>query len=450
MAPHSSIVALGLYTPFLIKRVCSMLDPKLVRNELEWVANKMAIRNVTLNTAELAELESTRKEVQSRAESLQAERNAASKAIGQAKAKGEDAQPILDKVASLGDELKSAESASADVQAKLAEILLGMPNLVHDDVPSGKDENDNVEVRKVGEPKKFGFTPLDHVDLGARANALDFEQGAKLAGSRFAVMQGDIAKLHRALIQFMLDVQTQRNGYSEVVVPFIVNSDSLYGTGQLPKFAEDLFKLSVDQEYYLIPTSEVPVTNLVRDTLLEADQLPLRYTCHSACFRSEAGSYGRDTRGLIRQHQFEKVEMVQIVKPEDSWQALEDMTSHAESILQALDIPYRVVMLCGGDIGFSAAKTFDLEVWLPGQDAYREISSISNCTDFQARRMQARFKNPDTGKNELVHTLNGSGLAVGRTLIAVLENYQQEDGSVLVPEALAPYFGNQRVLLAND
>jgi len=403
MAPHSSIVALGLYTPFLIKRVCSMLDPKLVRNELEWVANKMAIRNVTLNTAELAELESTRKEVQSRAESLQAERNAASKAIGQAKAKGEDAQPILDKVASL-----------------------------------------------VGEPKKFGFTPLDHVDLGARANALDFEQGAKLAGSRFAVMQGDIAKLHRALIQFMLDVQTQRNGYSEVVVPFIVNSDSLYGTGQLPKFAEDLFKLSVDQEYYLIPTSEVPVTNLVRDTLLEADQLPLRYTCHSACFRSEAGSYGRDTRGLIRQHQFEKVEMVQIVKPEDSWQALEDMTSHAESILQALDIPYRVVMLCGGDIGFSAAKTFDLEVWLPGQDAYREISSISNCTDFQARRMQARFKNPDTGKNELVHTLNGSGLAVGRTLIAVLENYQQEDGSVLVPEALAPYFGNQRVLLAND
>jgi len=427
-----------------------MLDPKIVRNQLDWVASKMAIRNVTLNTAELAELESTRKQVQSRAESLQAERNAASKAIGQAKAKGEEAQPLLDQVAKLGDELKTAEAASADVQAQLAELLLGMPNLVHDDVPAGKDEDDNVQVRVVGEPKTFSFTPLDHVDLSARAGALDFEQGAKITGSRFALMQGDVAKLHRALVQFMLDVQTQRNGYNEVVVPYIVNSDSLYGTGQLPKFAEDLFKLSVDQEYYLIPTAEVPVTNIVRDTLLDADQLPLRYVCHSACFRSEAGSYGRDTRGLIRQHQFEKVELVQIVKPEDSWQALEEMTSHAESILQALEIPYRVVMLCGGDIGFSAAKTFDLEVWLPGQEAYREISSISNCTDFQARRMQARFKNPDTGKNELVHTLNGSGLAVGRTLISVLENYQQEDGSVLVPEALTPYFGNQRILLASD
>jgi len=427
-----------------------MLDPKLVRNELDTVAKKMAIRNVTLDTAKLSELEATRKEVQSRAESLQAERNAASKAIGQAKAKGEDAQPILDQVAALGDELKAAESASADVQAQLSDILMGIPNLVHDDVPPGKDESENVEVRTYGEPKKFAFTPLDHVDLGARAASLDFELGAKLAGSRFAVMQGDIAKLHRALIQFMLDTQTQRNGYSEVVVPFIVNSDSLYGTGQLPKFAEDLFKLNVDQEYYLIPTSEVPVTNIVRDTLIDAKQLPMRYTCHSACFRSEAGSYGRDTRGLIRQHQFEKVEMVQIVRPEDSWQALEDMTSHAESILQLLDIPYRVVVLCGGDIGFSAAKTYDIEVWLPGQDAYREISSCSNCTDFQARRMQARFKNPDTGKNELVHTLNGSGLAVGRTLIAVLENYQQDDGSVLVPEALKPYFGNQSVLLASD
>lgn len=427
-----------------------MLDPKLVRNELDTVAKKMAIRNATLDTAKLSELEATRKEVQSRAESLQAERNAKSKAIGQAKAKGEDAQPILDEVAALGDELKAAEAASAEVQAQLSEILMGLPNLVHDDVPPGKDEDDNVEVRTFGEPKKFSFTPLDHVDLGARAASLDFELGAKLAGSRFAVMQGDVAKLHRALIQFMLDTQTQRNGYNEVVVPFIVNSDSLYGTGQLPKFAEDLFKLNVDQEYYLIPTSEVPVTNMVRDTLIDAKQLPLRYTCHSACFRSEAGSYGRDTRGLIRQHQFEKVEMVQIVRPEDSWQALEDMTSHAESILQLLEIPYRVVVLCGGDIGFSAAKTFDIEVWLPGQDAYREISSCSNCTDFQARRMQARFKNPDTGKNELVHTLNGSGLAVGRTLIAVLENYQQEDGSVLVPEVLKPYFGNQAVLLASN
>jgi len=427
-----------------------MLDPKLVRNELDTVATKMAVRNVTLDTAKLAELETTRKDVQIRAESLKAERNAASKAIGQAKAKGEDAQPILDQVAALGDELKAAETASADVQAQLSEILMGLPNLVHDDVPPGKDEDDNVEVRKVGEPKKFSFTPQDHVDLGARGGSLDFELGAKLAGSRFAVMQGDIAKLHRSLIQFMLDTQTQRNGYSEVVVPFIVNSDSLYGTGQLPKFAEDLFKLNVDQEYYLIPTSEVPVTNIVRDTLIDVKQLPLRYTCHSACFRSEAGSYGRDTRGLIRQHQFEKVEMVQVVRPEDSWQALEDMTSHAESILQLLEIPYRVVVLCGGDIGFSAAKTYDIEVWLPGQDTYREISSCSNCTDFQARRMQARFKNPDTGKNELVHTLNGSGLAVGRTLIAVLENYQQEDGSVLVPEVLKPYFGNQSVLLSGD
>lgn len=427
-----------------------MLDPKLVRNELDTVAAKMAIRNVTLDTSKLAELEATRKQVQGKAESLQAERNAASKAIGQAKAKGDDAQPILDQVAALGDELKTAETASADVQAQLSEMLMGMPNLVHDDVPPGEDESDNVEVRKVGEPKKFSFTPLDHVDLGARAASLDFELGAKLAGSRFAVMQGDVAKLHRVLIQFMLDTQTQRNGYSEVVVPFIVNSDSLYGTGQLPKFAEDLFKLNVDQEYYLIPTSEVPVTNIVRNTLLDAKQLPMRYTCHSACFRSEAGSYGRDTRGLIRQHQFEKVEMVQVVRPEDSYQALEDMTSHAESILQLLDIPYRVVVLCGGDIGFSAAKTYDIEVWLPGQDTYREISSCSNCTDFQARRMQARFKNPDTGKNELVHTLNGSGLAVGRTLIAVLENYQQEDGSVLVPEVLRPYFGNQSVLLAAE
>ncbi len=427
-----------------------MLDPKLIRNELDRVAEKMAIRNVTLDTAKLSELESIRKQAQSKAESLQAERNAASKAIGQAKAKGEDAQPILDKVAALGNELKAAEAASSDVQAQLAEILMGLPNLVHDDVPAGKDESDNVEVRRVGEPTSFSFSPQDHVDLGARGGSLDFEQGAKLAGSRFAVMQGDVARLHRALIQFMLDTQTQRNGYIEVVVPFIVNSDSLYGTGQLPKFAEDLFKLNVEQEYYLIPTSEVPVTNLVRDTLLEADQLPLRYTCHSACFRSEAGSYGRDTRGLIRQHQFEKVEMVQIVRPEDSWQALEDMTSHAESILQALDIPYRVVVLCGGDIGFGASKTYDIEVWLPGQNAYREISSCSNCTDFQARRMQARFKNPDTGKNELVHTLNGSGLAVGRTLIAVLENYQQEDGSVIIPEALHAYFGNQRVLLEND
>jgi len=399
-----------------------MLDPKLIRNELDFVAEKMAIRNVTLDTAKLAELESIRKTAQSRAEGLQAERNECR---------------------------KRGEAAASEVQAELSNHLSGLPNLVHEDVPTGADESDNVEVRKVGEPRQFDFTPLDHVDLGARGSALDFEQGAKLTGSRFAVMQGDIARLHRALIQFMLDTQTEQNGYSEISVPFIVNSDSLYGTGQLPKFAEDLFRLNVDQEYYLIPTSEVPVTNLVRDTLLDAKQLPLRYTCHSACFRSEAGSYGRDTRGLIRQHQFEKVEMVQVVHPDDSWQALEDMTGHAESILKALDLPYRVVVLCGGDIGFSAAKTYDIEVWLPAQDTYREISSCSNCTDFQARRMQARFKNPETGKNEWVHTLNGSGLAVGRTLIAVLENYQQVDGSVTVPEALVPYMGGRKVILAD-
>jgi len=375
-----------------------MLDPKLIRNDLNVVAEKMAIRNATINSDLLASLEAERKTAQGKAESLQAERNAASKSIGQAKGRGEDIQPLLDQVASLGDALKEAEAASAAVQEKLNEQLMALPNLVHDDVPAGKDEDDNVEVRRVGEPKKFSFTPLDHVDLGARDNALDFAQGAKLTGSRFAVMHGDIAKLHRVLIQFMLDKHTQSNGYQEIMVPFIVNGDSLRGTGQLPKFAEDLFRLSVEQEYFLIPTSEVPVTNLVRDTLLDADQLPMRYTCHSACFRSEAGSYGRDTRGLIRQHQFEKVEMVQIVRAGESWQALEDMTHHAESILQALDIPYRVVVLCGGDIGFAAAKTYDIEVWLPGQEAYREISSCSNCTDFQARRMQARFRNPETGK----------------------------------------------------
>jgi len=427
-----------------------MLDPKLVRNELDLVAEKMAVRNATFDTEQFTALESERKAVQSRAEGLQAKRNAASKSIGQAKAQGQDAQPILDEVAALGDDLKAAEAATAKVQAQLSDLLMGLPNLVHDDVPAGVNEDDNVELRQVGVPRTFDFTPLDHVDLGARNGALNFEQGAKLAGSRFAVMHGDVARLHRALIQFMLDTHTMTNGYDEIMVPFVVNSDSLRGTGQLPKFAEDLFRLSVDQEYYLIPTSEVPVTNLVRDTLLDDAQLPMRFTCHSACFRSEAGSYGRDTRGLIRQHQFEKVEMVQVVRPEDSWQALEDMTAHAEGILKALDIPYRVVVLCGGDIGFSAAKTYDIEVWLPGQDAYREISSISNCTDFQARRMQARFRNPQSGKNELVHTLNGSGLAVGRTLIAVLENYQQADGSVVIPDALHRYFGNQRVLLAAE
>ena len=425
-----------------------MLDQKLVRNELAFVAERQQIRNVEIDQQQISQLEDQRRQVQQHCEELQAKRNASSKAIGQAKAKGEDAQPILDEVAKLGDHLKTAESDLADVQEKLSALLLGMPNLVHESVPSGTSEDDNVEVRKHGEPRHFNYEPKDHVDLGARRDSLDFETASKLTGSRFAVMRGEMAQMHRALVQFMLDVHTREHGHTEINVPAIVNQDSLRGTGQLPKFEEDLFKLITDNDYFLIPTSEVPVTNTVRDSILDAGQLPIRYTCHSMCFRSEAGSYGRDTRGLIRQHQFEKVEMVHIVKPEDSWQALEDMTSFAEAILKKLGLPYRVVVLCGGDIGFSAAKTYDIEVWLPGQNAYREISSCSNCTDFQARRMQARYRNPETRKTELVHTLNGSGLAVGRTLVAVLENYQQQDGSVQVPDVLQPYMHGQQIILA--
>lgn len=424
-----------------------MLDQKLVRNELAFVAQRQQVRNLTIDQQQFSDLEDERRRVQQHCEDLQAKRNASSKAIGQAKAKGEDAQPILDEVAKLGDSLKTAEAELSEVQEKLSSLLLSMPNLVDESVPTGSSEEDNVEVRKVGTPRQFNYEPKDHVDLGARGASLDFETGSKLTGSRFAVMRGEIAQLHRALVQFMLDVHTREHGYTEINVPAIVNQDSLRGTGQLPKFEEDLFKLVSDNNYYLIPTSEVPVTNTVRDSILEADQLPIRYTCHSMCFRSEAGSYGRDTRGLIRQHQFEKVEMVHIVKAEDSWQALEDMTSHAEAILKKLDLPYRVVVLCGGDIGFSAAKTYDIEVWLPAQNTYREISSCSNCTDFQARRMQARYRNPDTRKPELVHTLNGSGLAAGRTLVAVLENYQQEDGSVVIPDVLQPYMHGQKSIL---
>jgi len=424
-----------------------MLDQKLVRNDLAFVAQKQQVRNMEIDQQQFSQLEEQRKQSQQRCEELQAKRNSSSKAIGQAKAKGEDAQPILDEVAKLGDSLKAAEAELADVQSKLSDLLLGMPNIVDDSVPEGNSEDDNVEVRTNGTPRQFNYEPLDHVDLGARDAALDFETASKLTGSRFAVMRGEVAQLHRALAQFMLDVHTTEHGYTEINVPMVVNKDSLHGTGQLPKFEEDLFKLIVDNDYYLIPTSEVPVTNTVRDSILDAEQLPIKYTCHSMCFRSEAGSYGRDTRGLIRQHQFEKVEMVQIVKPEDSFQALEEMTSHAETILKKLDIPYRVVILCGGDIGFSAAKTYDIEVWLPAQNTYREISSCSNCTDFQARRMQARYRNPETRKTELVHTLNGSGLAVGRTLVAVLENYQQEDGSVQVPEVLQSYMHGKKIIL---
>ncbi len=424
-----------------------MLDQKLVRNDLAFVAQKQQVRNMEIDQQQFSLLEEQRKQTQQRCEELQAKRNSSSKAIGQAKAKGEDAQPILDEVAKLGDSLKAAEAELADVQAKLSELLLGMPNIVDDSVPGGNSEDDNVEVRTHGTVRQFNYEPLDHVDIGARNECLDFETASKLTGSRFAVLRGEMALLHRALAQFMLDVHTREHGYTEINVPMVVNKDSLHGTGQLPKFEEDLFKLVVENDYYLIPTSEVPVTNTVRDSILEAEQLPIKYTCHSMCFRSEAGSYGRDTRGLIRQHQFEKVEMVQIVKPEDSYLALEEMTSHAETILKKLDIPYRVVILCGGDIGFSAAKTYDIEVWLPAQNTYREISSCSNCTDFQARRMQARYRNPETRKPELVHTLNGSGLAVGRTLVAVLENYQQADGSVLIPDVLQPYMHGQTAIL---
>ena len=441
-----------------------MLDPRLLRNDPDTVIERQRVRNLTVDGEALAALESRRKTLQQRSEELQATRNARSKAIGQAKGRGEDVAPLLAETASLGSELEAAKGALADVQEELRAIALSMPNLVDDSVPPGRDESDNVEIRKVGTPRAFDFPPKDHVDLGARAtgggSALDFDAGAAITGSRFTVMRGDIARLHRALAQLMLDTHTREHGYTEVNVPAVVNRDALVGTGQLPKFEEDLFRLgwgdaktaeeagAADKDYYLVPTSEVPLTNLVRDTILEADALPLRFTAHSPCFRSEAGSYGRDTRGLIRQHQFEKVEMVQITRPADSFDALEAMTAHAEAILAKLELPYRVVVLCGGDIGFAAAKTHDLEVWLPSQDTYREISSCSNCTDFQARRMAARYRDPESGRPELVHTLNGSGLAVGRTLVAILENFQQADGSVVVPEALAPYLGGERTLLA--
>jgi len=425
-----------------------MLDPKLLRSDLEAVAARLMQRGFDLDIRRIAQLESERKELQVKTQELQNERNTSSKAIGQAKAKGEDAQPILDKVSSLKQELEQCESRLSELQGELDDILMGVPNLPHDSVPAGRSEEDNVEVRKWGEPRTFEFEPKDHVDVGAAIGGLDFETAAKITGSRFAVMSGPIARLHRALLQFMLDTHTSEHGYTETYVPFMVNADSLRGTGQLPKFEEDLFKLRGEQEYYLIPTAEVPVTNIVRDEIVEAESMPRRFVAHTPCFRSEAGSYGRDTRGMIRQHQFEKVELVQVVRPEASYEVLEQLTGHAEAILQKLGLPYRVMALCAGDMGFSAAKTYDLEVWLPAQNTYREISSCSNFEDFQARRMKARWRNPDTGKPELVHTLNGSGLAVGRTLVAVLENYQQADGSVTVPEALLPYMGGLTTISA--
>ncbi|MDH5484565.1 MAG: serine--tRNA ligase [Gammaproteobacteria bacterium] len=418
-----------------------MLDSKLLRNDIDQVAKQLARRNYLLDVDAFNALEAQRKELQVKTQELQNERNTKSRGIGKAKAAGEDVQPLMDAVAHLGDELTAAKSQLDEVQQSINSILMGMPNILDASVPDGKSEDDNIEVRRWGEPVSLDFEAKDHVELGAPNDWLDFETAAKLTGSRFVVMRGEMARLHRALIQFMLDLHTSEHGYQEIYVPYMVNADSLKGTGQLPKFEEDLFGLTGESGYYLIPTAEVPVTNTARDSIIEADKMPQRFTCHSPCFRSEAGSYGKDTRGMIRQHQFEKVEMVQLVKPDDSWAALEELVGHAEKVLQKLNLPYRLLTLCAGDTGFSAAKTYDLEVWLPGQQAYREISSCSNFLDFQARRMSARWRNPETGKPELLHTINGSGLAIGRTLVAVLENYQQADGSILVPEVLQPYMG---------
>ena len=417
-----------------------MLDPRLFRNELEGTARRLARRGYTLDTERVATLEAERKAVQVRTQELQAERNARSRLIGKAKASGEDTAPLLAEVGRLGDDLKGAEARLEALQAEIEGFLLTVPNIPHESVPSGGGEADNAEVRRWGEPRAFSFEPRDHVDLGAALGLLDSETAAKISGSRFTVLAGALARLHRALTQFMLDLHTSRHGYREVYVPYLVNAASLTGTGQLPKFKEDLFHIPL-QDYYLIPTAEVPVTNIARDVIFEADEMPRRFVCHTPCFRSEAGSYGKDTRGMIRQHQFEKVEMVQMVPPGDSYRALEELTGHAEAVLQALGLPYRVVTLCTGDLGFSSAKTYDIEVWLPGQQRYREISSCSNFEDFQARRLKARWRNPDTGKPELLHTLNGSGLAVGRTLVAVMENCQEADGRIAVPEPLRGYMG---------
>ena len=422
-----------------------MLDPHILRKDLEAVSRALAKRGFALDIDRFQALERQRKEIQVRTEELQAERNRQSKAIGKAKAAGEDIEPLRSQVASLGDELKSSQARLEEIQAELNEFLRGVPNVPHESVPAGDSEEDNEVIRAWGELEVTDFTPRDHATLGEVLGLIDFEAATRIAGSRFVVMKGAIARLHRALIQFMLDVHIREHDYVEINVPYLVNPDSLFGTGQLPKFAEDQFHIE-KQDLYLIPTAEVPVTNLARDALLDGEELPLRYVCHSPCFRSEAGSYGLDTKGMIRQHQFEKVELVQVVRPQDSYRILEELTDHAETILQRLGLPYRVVVLCGGDLGFSAAKTYDLEVWLPSQRRYREISSCSNFEDFQARRMKARWRNPATGKPELVHTLNGSGLAVGRTLIAIMENCQDENGHIHIPEALHPYMDGMIVI----
>ena len=430
-----------------------MLDPKILRSDLEQVAARLETRGFKLDVDALVQLEEKRKAIQVKTENLQNERNARSKNIGKAKAAGEDIAPLLAQVGELGSALDAAKTELAEVMQQWDSLTLGIPNLPDESVPVGADEADNVEVRKWGTVPSFDFPVKDHVDLAeALGKGLDFESGVKLSAARFVVMRGQIARMHRALSQFMLDLHTQEHGYSETYVPYIVNSDSLYGTGQLPKFGEDLFHtqpLSADGAgMSLIPTAEVPLTNLARDEIFDEEHLPVKLTAHTPCFRSEAGSSGRDTRGVIRQHQFDKVELVQLVKPEDSMQALEDLTGHAEKVLQLLNLPYRVMALCTGDMGFGAAKTYDLEVWLPAQDCYREISSCSNMQDFQARRMQARLRRKGAKKPELLHTLNGSGLAVGRTLVAILENYQQADGSIKVPEVLQPYMGGLTVISA--
>ena len=418
-----------------------MLDAKQLRSDLDNVATQLAKRGFTLDTATFITLEEQRKAIQVKTQELQNERNTRSKSIGQAKARGEDIAPLLAAVSQLGDELDAAKAQQDEVLAKINALASALPNLLDDSVPTGADEDDNVELKRWGTPRTFDFEVKDHVDLGfGIGKGLDFESGAKLAGTRFAVMRGQIAKLHRALAQFMLDVHTEEHGYQEMYVPYLVNAASLYGTGQLPKFGEDLFHTELSgKKFSLIPTSEVPLTNIYRDEIVDEAELPIKMTAHTPCFRSEAGSGGRDIRGLIRQHQFDKVEMVQLVKPENSFAALDELTGHAEAILEKLELPYRTMVLCSGDVGFSATKTYDLEVWLPAQNTYREISSCSNMAAFQARRMQARFRNSETNKPELLHTLNGSGLAVGRTLVAILENYQQSDGSITIPTVLQPY-----------
>jgi len=418
-----------------------MIDPKLLRQSAADIAANLARRGFTFDVDAYLALEERRKSLQVETEALQNERNTSAKSIGKAKAQGEDIEPLLAAVKDLGDRLEASSASLQDVQDEMRDVELGLPNLLADEVPTGNTEDDNTEVFRWGEPKNLGFEARDHIEIGELLGQLDFDAASRISGARFAVMAGPLARLQRALIQFMLDTHTSEHGYTETYVPYLVRAQALVGTGQLPKFEEDLFKTETETPFYLIPTAEVPVTNLARETIFEADDLPVRYVAHTPCFRSEAGSHGQDTRGMIRQHQFEKVELVQFVAPDASMQALEELTGHAEVILQKLDLPYRKVILCSGDIGFGSTKTYDLEVWLPGQNKYREISSCSNYNDYQARRMMARRRNPETGKPELIHTLNGSGVAAGRALIAVMENYQEENGSIRIPDVLKPYMG---------